>query len=48
MTKTEKFRSELNNVFDDNLHTKQWHNIVDYLIIGMICVVVCSIYWRPR
>ena len=44
MTKTEKFRSELNNVFDDNLHTKQWHNIVDYLIIGMILISTIEVF----
>ena len=27
-----KFKQELNRVFDDNLHTKQWHNYVDYAI----------------
>lgn len=31
-----KFKQELNRVFDDNLHTKQWHNLLDYAIIGFI------------
>ena len=31
-----KFRQELSRVFDDDLHTKQWHNYVDYAIIGLI------------
>ncbi len=44
MTKIEKFRSELNNVFDDNLHTKQWHNIVDYLIIGFILISTLEVF----
>ncbi|MBR3609572.1 MAG: ion transporter, partial [Bacteroidales bacterium] len=44
MTKIEKFRGELNNVFDDNLHTKQWHNIVDYLIIGFILISTLEVF----
>ena len=36
--KIEKFRQELNRVFDDDLHTKQWHNYVDYAIIGLIII----------
>lgn len=27
--KIEKFRHELNRVFDDNLRTRQWQNCVD-------------------
>ncbi len=44
MTKIEKFRSELNNVFDDNLHTEQWHNIVDYLIIAFILISTLEVF----
>ncbi|MBR5103355.1 MAG: hypothetical protein IKV05_01550 [Bacteroidales bacterium] len=36
LSKIDRFRQELNRVFDDNLHTKQWHNYVDYAIIGCI------------
>ena len=31
------FKQELNRVFDDNLHTKQWHNFVDYTIVLLFC-----------
>ena len=39
-----KFKCELNNVFDDNLHTKQWHNIVDYVIIGFIVLSTVEVF----
>lgn len=26
MTKIEKFKKQLANIFDDDLHTKQWEN----------------------
>ena len=39
-----KFKQELNNVFDDNLHTKQWHNIVDYVIIGFIVLSTIEVF----
>ena len=38
MNKIEKFKRGLAVVFDDNLHTKKWHNIVDYAIIGLIII----------
>lgn len=31
-------------VFDDDLHTKKWHNIVDWLIIFMIVVSTAEIF----
>lgn len=31
-----RFKHNLGRVFDDNLHTKQWQNMVDYAIIGLI------------
>lgn len=40
-----KFKQELNNVFDDNLHTKQWHNIVDWTIIGFIILSTIEIFF---
>lgn len=40
----EKFKQNLAAVFDDNLHTKKWHNIVDWLIIGMILVSTAEIF----
>lgn len=30
MTKIEKFNKQLANIFDDDLHTKQWENFVDW------------------
>ena len=42
--KIEKFRQELNRVFDDNLHTKQWHNYVDYAIIGLIIISTVEVF----
>ena len=35
-SRIQRFKRELSRVFDDNLHTKQWHNYVDYAIIGLI------------
>ncbi|MBQ7899518.1 MAG: potassium channel family protein [Bacteroidales bacterium] len=40
----EKFREELNRVFDDDLHTKQWHNYVDYAIIGLIVISTIEVF----
>lgn len=40
----EKFRHELNRVFDDNLHTKQWHNVFDYIIIGLIVLSTVEVF----
>ena len=44
MNRIEKFRAELNRVFDDNLHTKQWHNYVDYAIIGLIVISTIEVF----
>ena len=44
LSKIEKFRHELNRVFDDNLHTKQWHNYVDYAIIGLIIISTIEVF----
>lgn len=35
---------KLARAFDYNLHTKQWHNIVDYIIIGMILLSALEIF----
>ena len=40
----QKFRQELNRVFDDNLRTKQWHNYVDYVIIGLIVLSTVEVF----
>ena len=42
--KIQKFKTELNRVFDDNLHTEQWHNYVDYAIIGLIIVSTIEVF----
>ncbi len=39
-----QFKQELNRVFDDNLHTKQWHNYVDYAIIGLIVISTLEVF----
>ena len=43
-SKIQLFREELNRVFDDNLHTKQWHNYVDYAIIGLIVISTIEVF----
>lgn len=45
-SRIELFRQELNRVFDDNLHTKQWHNYVDYAIIGLIVISTSRSFCR--
>ena len=37
-------KKELARVFDDNLHTKQWHNYVDYAIIFLIVLSTAEIF----
>lgn len=44
MTKKEKFKKQLAQIFDDNLRTKQWENYVDYVIIGLIVISTISIF----
>ena len=39
-----KFKQELARVFDDNLRTRQWHNWVDYAIIGLIIVSTLEVF----
>ena len=43
-TPSESLRIELARALDDNLHTRQWHNLVDYLIIGMILLSAVEIF----
>lgn len=40
----QEFKQHLAAVFDDNLHTKKWHNIVDWIIIGLILVSTAEIF----
>ena len=42
--RTQEFKKGLARVFDDNLHTKQWHNYVDYAIIGLILLSTAEIF----
>jgi voltage-gated potassium channel len=42
--KIEQFKRELSRVFDDDLHTKQWHNYVDYTIIGLIILSTVEVF----
>lgn len=42
--KIQNFKRELNNVFDDNLHTRQWHNVVDWMIIGFIIISTVEVF----
>ena len=43
-SKIQQLKEELNRVFDDNLHTKQWHNYVDYTIIGFILLSTIEVF----
>lgn len=40
----QKFKQELARVFDDNLRTKQWQNIADWIIIGLIIVSTVEVF----
>ena len=40
----QKFKEDLAAVFDDNLHTKKWHNIADWLIISLIIISTIEIF----
>lgn len=40
----ENFKNNLARVFDYDLHTRQWHNIADYVIIGMILLSAVEIF----
>ena len=42
--KIQSLKQELARVFDDNLHTKQWHNYVDYTIIGLIILSTVEVF----
>ena len=44
MNKIQIFKQELARVFDDNLRTKQWHNYVDYAIIGLIILSTVEVF----
>lgn len=40
----QRFKKELAQVFDDNLRTRQWQNVVDYIIIGLIIVSTVEVF----
>jgi voltage-gated potassium channel len=40
----QQIKKELAQVFDDNLRTRQWQNIVDYVIIGLIVVSTVEVF----
>ena len=44
MNSITRFKTELNRVFDDDLRTKQWHNYVDYAIIGLIVLSTIEVF----
>ena len=44
MGKITQIKHELNRVFDDDLRTKQWHNYVDYAIIGLIVLSTIEVF----
>ena len=42
--KCKAFKKDLACVFDDNLHTKKWHNVVDWVIIALILISSLEIF----
>lgn len=40
----DSFKMSLARVFDDNLRTRQWQNITDYVIIGLILVSTIEVF----
>ena len=44
MTRADRFKKQLARVFDNDLRTKQWENIPDYIIIGLIVLSTLSIF----
>ena len=44
MSEVGTFKKKLANVFDDDLKTSQWHNIVDYVIIAFIVISTLEVF----
>ena len=44
MTTTEKFKKQLARIFDNDLRTRQWENIPDYIIIGLIILSTLAVF----
>lgn len=42
--KVDNFKMSLARVFDDNLRTRQWQNILDYVIIGLIILSTIEVF----
>lgn len=40
----QQFKLNLARIFDDSMHTRQWHNIVDWLIVFMILISTGEIF----
>ena len=43
-TNKDSFKLSLARVFDDNLRTRQWQNILDYVIIGLIVLSTIEVF----
>lgn len=43
--KFQDFKQELSCVFDDDLHTKKWHNVIDYAIIALIIISTIEVFF---
>ena len=44
MPTVQYIKKQLNLVFDDNLHTKIWHNILDWVIIALILISSLEVF----
>ena len=44
MTRVEKIKKQLARIFDNDLRTKQWENIPDYVIIALIVISTLSVF----
>ena len=44
MSKIVEFKKKLARVFDNDLGTEQWGNILDYVIIGLIILSTLAVF----
>lgn len=44
MLKIKELRYHLSRVFDDDIKTNQWHNVADYIIIGLIVLSTLQVF----
>ena len=42
--KVDTLKKNLARALDDNLHTRQWHNIIDWVIVAMILLSTAEIF----